>query len=52
MTRKELKNIKNAWAKSMGYDSYTEVVDKLEMDPGATDSLLLFSLNNSHKYVK
>ena len=50
MTKKEFKNIKDAWAKSMGYDSYIEAVDKL--DPGASTSLLLFSLNNSHKYVK
>ena len=54
MTRKELKNIKDAWAVSEGYENFIQLSThnggRLRNDN--TDSLLIFSLENSHKFVK
>jgi len=55
MTRKELKNIKDAWAISEGYDNYIDLlqhINSLEQQPLLLDSLLIFAMENSHKYVK
>ena len=52
MTRQEIKDIKNAWARSLNWNDFNEASEKLELDPGVIDSLLEYSFRNSHKFVK
>ena len=46
------KAIKEAWAKSLGYNNFNELSEKLDLDAGAVDSLLKYSYKHSDKFTK
>ena len=52
MTRQYIKDIKNAWARSLYWKDFNEASEELKLDPGTIDSLLAFSYRNFHRFVK